>query len=81
MDLRPVIDDIVSRSDDLPAGIRDRRQARALLEELLRADYPALLDSDRRAVITGVVHELEDDDFFGTEYVGEVFGGEDESDE
>lgn len=77
-DLRPIIDDIANRADDFLAGVQDRRQARAGIEELLTMDYPGVLGSDRTVVITGVMSVLEDEDFFGTEYVGDAFRDDDE---
>lgn len=78
-DLRPIIDDIASRADDFLAGVRDRRQARAGIEELLTMDYPMVNGSDRSVVITGVMSVLEDEDFFGTEYVGDAFSDDEEA--
>ena len=79
-DLRPIIDDIANRADDFLAGARDRAQARAGIEELLTIDYPSLLPPDRATIITGVMGILEDEDFFGTEFVGDPFS-ESEEDE
>lgn len=79
-DLRPIIDDIASRADDFLAGTRDRAQARAGVEELLTMDYAGLTPADRTIVITGVMSVLEDEDFFGTEFVGDPFK-DDETDE
>ena len=72
-DLRPIIDDIASRADDFLAGARDRAQARAGVEELLTMDYPTLPLAARTVVVTGVMSVLENEDFFGTEYVGDPF--------
>jgi hypothetical protein len=79
-DLRPIIDDIASRADDFLAGARDRAQGRAGVEELLTMDYGNLTPADRTIVITGVMSVLEDEDFFGTEFVGDPFK-DDETDE
>ena len=76
-DLRPIIDDIANRADDFLAGTRDRPQARAGIEELLTMDYPTLNPADRSVVVTGVMSVLEDEDFFGTEYVGDPFSDDD----
>ena len=72
-DLRPIIDDIASRADDFLAEARDRAQARAGVEELITMDYPMLNPADRTVVVTGVMSVLEDEDFFGTEFVGDPF--------
>jgi hypothetical protein len=72
-DLRPIIDDIANRADDFLAGAHDRTQARAGVEEVITMDYPTLNPTDRTVVITGVMSALEDEDFFGTEYVGDPF--------
>jgi hypothetical protein len=80
-DLRPIIDDIASRADDFLAGARDRNQARAGIDEVITIDYPTLNPSDRTVVIAGVMSVLEDEDFFGTEYVGDPFRDDDEEED
>jgi hypothetical protein len=80
-DLRPIIDDIASRADDFLEDARDRAQARAGIEELITMDYPTLNPLDRKVVVTGVMSALEDEDFFGTEYVGDPFSDPDSADE
>lgn len=72
-DLRPIIDDIANRADDFLAGTQDRSQARAGIEELITVDYPHLPPPDRALVVAGVMSVLEDEDFFGTEFVGDPF--------
>lgn len=79
--LRPIIDDIASRADDFLEGVRDRAQGRAGIEEAITIDYPTLDPAQRREVVTGVMLVLEDEDFFGTEYVGDPFAETDESEE
>ena len=79
-DLRPIIDDIASRADEFLAGAKDRRQARAGVEELITMDYPTLNPLDRTVVVTGVMSVLEDEDFFGTEFVGDPFSEPDDPD-
>lgn len=81
VDLRPIIDDIANRADDFLGGTRDRTQARAGIEELITMDYPALVPADRKIVVTGVMNVLEDEDFFGTEFVGDPFSEPDDSDD
>lgn len=80
-DLRPIIDDIATRADDFLEGARDRSQARAGIEELITMDYPSLNLLDRKVVVAGVMSALEDEDFFGTEYVGDPFSDADETDD
>jgi hypothetical protein len=80
-DLRPIIDDIANRAEEFLGGTRDRTQARAGIEEVITMDYPTLVPADRTVVITGVMSALEDEDFFGTEYVGDPFSDGDEGEE
>lgn len=80
-DLRPIIDDIANRADDFLTGAQNRAQARAGVEEVITMDYPTLNLADRAVVITGVMSTLEDEDFFGTEYVGDPFSDPDEGEE
>ena len=80
-DLRPIIDDIANRADEFLAGTRDRAHARAGIEDLITMDYPTLNPLDRTVVVTGVMSVLEDEDFFGTEYVGDPFADADEGEE
>jgi hypothetical protein len=80
-DLRPIIDEIANRADDFLVGSRDRAQARAGIEEVITMDYPTLGLADRTLVTAGVMSVLEEDDFFGTEYVGDPFSDPEESDE
>ncbi len=80
-DLRPIIDDIAYRADDFLAGSRDRSQARAGVEEVITMDYPTLAPADRTIVITGVMSVLEEEDFFGTEFVGDPFSDPDEAED
>jgi hypothetical protein len=80
-DLRPIIDEIANRADEFLAGTCDRAQARAGIEEVITMDYPTLAASDRTVVITGVMSVLEDEDFFGTEFVGDPFSDDEEAKE
>lgn len=81
MDLATLIEEISARADDFLAGATNRAQARAGIEELLTMDYSFLSPSDRAMVIAGVMLILEDEDFFGTEFVGDPFSDSDEPDE
>lgn len=80
-DLRPIIDEIASQADDFLAGTRDRAQAKAGIAELLTMDYAQLNPTDRTVVIAGVMSVLEEEDFFGTEFVGDAFGDDDSDEE
>jgi hypothetical protein len=77
-DLRPIIDEIANRAEDFLGDTRDRAQARAGVEEVITMDYPTLNPVDRAVVATGVMSTLEEEDFFGTEYVGDPFSEPDE---
>lgn len=81
VNLRPIIDEIADRADDFLADVSDRSQARAGISELLTMDYPELNPTDRGTVVAGVMAVLEDEDFFGTEYVGDAFKDDDDEDE
>lgn len=77
-DLRSIIDQIADQADDFLAGVTDRGQARAGISELLTMDYSELSPTDRAAVVAGVMKVLEEEDFFGTQFVGDPFSDEDE---
>ena len=80
-DLRPIIDDIASRAEDFLADTRDRTHARAGIEEVVTMDYATLNLIDRATVVTEVMAVLNEEDFFGIEFVGDPFGDEPEIDE
>jgi hypothetical protein len=73
IDLRPIIEEIASQADDFLKGIRDRAQARAGIAELLALEFADLSPAQRTVVTAEVMATLEDEDFFGTEYVGDAF--------
>ena len=75
-DLRTIIGDIADRADDFLAGVRDRGQARAGISELITMDYGELTPGDRALVVAGVMQVLEEEDFFGGEFVGDPFADE-----
>ena len=77
-DLRPIIEEIAHRADEFLAGAKDRAQGRAGIEEVLTMDYPGLDPIDRKQVVAGVMSALENEDFFGTEFVGDPFADDDE---
>ncbi len=72
-----IIGDLADRADDFLAGAKDRAQGRAGIEEAITMDYPGLAEADRAAVVKGVMALLEDEDFFGTEFVGDAFADDD----
>lgn len=79
--LRPIIDEIADQADEFLAGVRDRAQARAGISELITMDYADLSPDDRTAVIAGVMKVLEEEDFFGAEYVGDPFADDENSED
>jgi hypothetical protein len=79
--LEPIIHEIASQADDFLAGARDRAQGKAGISELLTMDYPQLAPEERAQVVSGVMALLEDEDFFGTEFVGDAFSDDDETEE
>ena len=80
-DLRPIIDEIANQADDFLAGTSDRSQAKAGISELLTMDYPQLSPTDRNLVVAGVMKVLEEEDFFGAEFVGDPFSDDEDEDE
>lgn len=76
-DLPTIIDEIANQADDFLAGVRDRAQAKAGISELLTMDYSDLNPNDRATVVKGVMAVLEEEDFFGAEFVGDPFADED----
>jgi hypothetical protein len=79
IDLRPIIEEIASQADDFLAGRTDRAHARAGIAEMLTLDYVDLTSEEKKKVTDGVMALLEQEDFFGTEFVGNAF--EDEKEE
>lgn len=64
MDLREIIDDIANQADDFLAYAADRREARAAIAELIATSYPDLSEKTRHVALDGVMHILEDEEFF-----------------
>ena len=64
MDFRSIIEEIASQVDDFLAGIANRKEARAGIDELINADHPQLSPGDRKKVAEGVMAILEQEDFF-----------------
>ena len=80
-DLRPIIEDIANRADEFLGDTRDRMHARAGIEEVITMDYSVLNVADRKVVVSGVMGVLEDEDFFGTEFVGDPFSDPEDAEE
>ncbi|MBI5688489.1 MAG: hypothetical protein HZC55_00220 [Verrucomicrobia bacterium] len=79
--LSAIIEDLAGRADDLLAEARDRAQARATLAEELTLEH-GWLDAEARAeVLSEVMRILEDEDFFGIEFVGDPFSEAEDNDE
>lgn len=81
MNLRPIIDEIASQADDFLAGVTDRKEARAGIDELITMDYPKLGASDRKLVADSVMAVLEDESFFNGGFAGHSFDDEGEASE
>ncbi|HVS52143.1 MAG TPA: hypothetical protein VHD62_07275 [Opitutaceae bacterium] len=81
IDLRPIIDEIASQADDFLDDVRDRAQARAGISELLTMDYADLTPAQRTKVVDGVMAALENEDFFGAEFVGDPFSEDADADD
>jgi len=81
MNLRPIIDEIASQADDFLAGVTDRKEARAGIEELITMDYPQLSPADRKLVADSVMAVLEDESFFNGGFAGHSFDDEPEAEE
>ncbi|MCX6956540.1 MAG: hypothetical protein NTV51_30785 [Verrucomicrobia bacterium] len=73
MDLSGIIAEIADQADEFLDGVTDRAQARAGIAELINLDYFQLNPADRKAVTEGVMAELEKEEFFGMEFVGDPF--------
>ncbi len=73
IDLRPIIDEIANQADEFLADAKDRKHARAGIEEFVTMEHGTLAADDRKRVVDGVMAVLEAEDFFGTEFVGDAF--------
>lgn len=76
-----IIHDIAAQADDFLADAKDRRQGRAGIEEFVTLEHPTLGPVDRKRIVDGVMAVLEEEDFFGTEFVGDPFADEPSSEE
>jgi hypothetical protein len=64
MDLREIIDEIANQADDFLAYATDRREARAAIAELIASSYPDLSEKAKHVALDGVMHILEEEEFF-----------------
>lgn len=78
MNLRPIIDEIASQTDDFLDGVTNREQARAGIAEVLTMDYPGLPPDDRRTVTDHVMAILEAESFFEGGFAGFSFDDDEE---
>ena len=81
IDLRPIIEEIAFQADEFLEGASNREQARAGISELITLDYAELTPAQRTKVTDGVMNVLENEDFFGVEYVGDAFKDDENEDE
>ena len=81
VDLRLIIEDIANRAEEFLGDTRDRTHARAGIEEVITMDYSVLNVADRKVVVSGVMGVLEEEDFFGTEFVGDPFSDPEDAEE
>lgn len=81
VDLRLIIEDIANRAEEFLGDTRDRTHARAGIEEVITMDYSVLNFADRKVVVSGVMGVLEEEDFFGTEFVGDPFSDPEDAEE
>jgi hypothetical protein len=80
-DLRHIIDDIANQADEFLADAKDRKQARAGIEEFITLEHAGLPPGDRKKVVEGVMAVLEQEDFFGTDFAGDAFRDDAEDEE
>ena len=81
MELREIIDEIASQADDFLANSPDRGEARAAVTELITSQFPDLSEKARRVVLDGVMHLLEDEDFFGPSFTAGTWADDAADDE
>lgn len=81
LDLRPLAQDLAERAGDLLHPAPDRHGARRMLLEEIELEHPLLAAAERAQVASWALALLEDDDFFGVEYVGDAFAGTTEAED
>ena len=80
MNLRPIIDEISSQSEDFLKGMTDRQKARAELTEFIALEYSGLIPGDRKIVTEAVMVFLEEENVFEGGFAGHSFNDECEAD-
>ena len=80
MNLRPIIDEISSQSEDFLKGMTDRQKARAELTEFIALEYSGLIPGDRKIVTDTVMAFLEEENVFDGGFAGHSFNDECEAD-
>ena len=80
MNLQSIIDHLANDADSFLAGTTSREQARAGIAEFLTIEYSGLVAADRKTITDAVIAMLEQDDFFGTEFVGNPFADDPDED-
>lgn len=73
MNCAALIAELADLADEFLDGVTDRAQARAAIAEQINLDYFTLNPADRTKVTEGVMAHLEAEEFFGTEFVGDPF--------
>lgn len=81
LDLRPLAHDLAQRAGDLLHPLPDRPAARRMLLEEIELEYPSLVPIQRAQVADWTLALLEEEDFFGVEYVGDAFAASGDADE
>ncbi len=79
--LSQLIAEIADQVDEFHAGAKTRAKVRESIIEFIDAEYFTLAPGGRVAVTDGVMSALEADEFFDTEYVGDIIADTFASDE
>lgn len=79
--LSQLIAEIADQVDEFHAGAKTRVKVRESITDFIDAEYFTLAPGERAAVTNGVISALEADDFFDTEYVGDIIADTFSSDE
>ena len=64
MNLQSIIEDLANRADELLADVRDRKEARSTLADILAKDYPKLRGFESQKVVSTLMEILEEEEFF-----------------
>ena len=79
--LNQLIAEIADQIVEFHAGAKTRANVRGSIAEFLDLEYFTLAPAERTAVTDGVMSVLEADEFFDTEYVGDIMADTFASDE